>query len=172
MIIPDNRWALRDQWMSWNYGSSNGNCWKSEKFALVAKPLGMAWKLSQMVRPALALSPGHWSAPLLVCLDPGWIPPRGMHPSLASKMCPSDSTVGIGLDVSQNDRLGLMGNGSEGFPWIWSYARSGTPNVSAKSVALQSLENAPHMIPPSKSDEEPGKRCALPSSQLGRRGIS
>jgi hypothetical protein len=44
--------------------------------------------------------------------------------------------------------------------------------VSAKSVALPSLENAPQMIPPSESDEEPGKRCALPSSQLGRRGIS
>jgi hypothetical protein len=36
----------------------------------------------------------------------------------------------------------------------------------------QCLENTPQMIPPSKSDEEPGKRCALPSSQLGRRGIS
>jgi hypothetical protein len=51
-------------------------------------------------------------------------------------------------------------------------ARSGTPNVFAKSVALPSLENAPQMIPPSESDKEPGKRYALPSSQLRRRGIS
>jgi hypothetical protein len=43
-------------------------------------------------------------------------PPGGMHPSFSGKMCPSDSTVGIGRDVSQNDCLGLLGNGSEGFP--------------------------------------------------------
>jgi hypothetical protein len=43
-------------------------------------------------------------------------PPGGMRPSFSGKMRPSDSTVGIGRDVSQNDRLGLLGNGSEGFP--------------------------------------------------------
>jgi hypothetical protein len=43
-------------------------------------------------------------------------PPGGMRPSLTGKMRPSDSTVGIDRDVSQNDRLGLLGNGSEGFP--------------------------------------------------------
>jgi hypothetical protein len=36
----------------------------------------------------------------------------------------------------------------------------------------QRLENAPQMISPSESDEKLGKRCALPSSQLGRKGIS
>jgi len=36
----------------------------------------------------------------------------------------------------------------------------------------QCSESAARMIPPSESDEELGKRCALPSSQLGRRGIS
>jgi hypothetical protein len=36
----------------------------------------------------------------------------------------------------------------------------------------QCPESAPQMIPSSKFDEEPGKRCALPSSQLGRKGIS
>jgi hypothetical protein len=40
----------------------------------------------------------------------------GMRPSFSSKMCPSDSTVEIGRDMSQNDRLGLLGNGSKGFP--------------------------------------------------------
>ena len=44
--------------------------------------------------------------------------------------------------------------------------------MSAKSVALQSLENVPQMIPLSKSSEELGKRCALTSSQMGRREIS
>jgi hypothetical protein len=34
--------------------------------------------------------------------------------------------------------------------------------VPTKSVARPSLENASQLIPPSKSDEEPGKRCALP----------
>jgi hypothetical protein len=43
-------------------------------------------------------------------------PSGGMHPSFSGKMRPSDSTVGIEQDVSQNDRLGLLGNGSEGFP--------------------------------------------------------
>jgi hypothetical protein len=36
----------------------------------------------------------------------------------------------------------------------------------------QCLESVPQMIPPLESDKEPGKICALPSSQLGRRGIS
>jgi hypothetical protein len=42
--------------------------------------------------------------------------PGGMRPSSSGKMRPSDSTVGIRRDMSQNDRLGLLGNGSEGFP--------------------------------------------------------
>jgi hypothetical protein len=44
--------------------------------------------------------------------------------------------------------------------------------VPAKSVARLSLENASQLIPPAESDEDPGKRCALPSSQMGRREIS
>jgi hypothetical protein len=95
------------------------------------------------------------------------VPHGGMHPSFSGKMRPSDSTIGIGQDVSQNDRLDLLGNGSEGFPWIWPDALLGTLNVFSKSVALPSLENAPQMIPPSKFGEEPDKRCALPSSQMG-----
>jgi hypothetical protein len=42
--------------------------------------------------------------------------PGGMRPSSSGKMRPSDSTVGIRRYMSQNDRLGLLGNGSEGFP--------------------------------------------------------
>jgi hypothetical protein len=33
------------------------------------------------------------------------------------------------------------------------------------------LSDVPKMISPSESDEKPGNRCALPSSQLGRKGI-
>jgi hypothetical protein len=44
--------------------------------------------------------------------------------------------------------------------------------VPAKSVARPSLENASQLIPLSESDEEPDKRCALPSSQMGQREIS
>jgi hypothetical protein len=43
-------------------------------------------------------------------------PPGGMRPSFSGKMRPSDSTVGIGRDVSQNDCLGLLGKGRKGFP--------------------------------------------------------
>jgi hypothetical protein len=42
--------------------------------------------------------------------------PGVMHPSSSGKMRLSDSTVGIERNMSQNDRFGLLGNGSEGFP--------------------------------------------------------
>jgi hypothetical protein len=74
--------------------------------------------------------------------------------------------------MSQNDHLGLLGNGSKGFPWMWSDARSRTPSVPVKSVARPSLENAFQLIPLLESDEEPCKICAFPSSQMGRREIS
>jgi hypothetical protein len=44
--------------------------------------------------------------------------------------------------------------------------------VPAKNVARPSLENASQLIPPLESDEELGKRCTLPSSQMGQREIS
>ena len=88
--------ALQNQWMRWDYGISDGNCYKSGKFALGDILLGMAWKLSQMMCPALVLSNGNCRTLLLVILDPGWIPPGGMRPSFSGKMRPSDSTVGIG----------------------------------------------------------------------------
>jgi hypothetical protein len=62
--------------------------------------------------------------------------------------------------------------GRKGFPgsdlMISQEPRMCPPKVSHS----QCLENAPQMIPPSEYDEELGKRCALPSSQLGHRGIS
>jgi hypothetical protein len=42
--------------------------------------------------------------------------PGGMRLSSSGKMRPSDSIVRIRRDMSQNDRLGLLGNRSEGFP--------------------------------------------------------
>jgi hypothetical protein len=74
--------------------------------------------------------------------------------------------------MSQNDHLGLLGNGSEGFPGMCPDTRSRTPNVPTKRVTRPSLENASQLIPLSEFDEEPGKRCALPSSQIGWREIS
>jgi hypothetical protein len=55
-------------------GNSDGNYWKSGKFALVVILLRMAKKLSQMMRHALVLSTGICQTPLLMSLDLGWIP--------------------------------------------------------------------------------------------------
>jgi hypothetical protein len=60
--------------MRWDYGISDSNCWKSGKFSLGAVLLGMAWKLSQMMRPTLVLSTDNCQTLLLVRLDPRWIP--------------------------------------------------------------------------------------------------
>jgi hypothetical protein len=71
--------------MHWDYGISDGNCWKSGKFTLGDILLGMAWKLSQMMRPALVLSTGIYQTPMLMNLDPGWIPPGECAPLLLEK---------------------------------------------------------------------------------------
>jgi hypothetical protein len=71
--------------MRWDYDSSDGNCWKSGKFALGAILLGMAWKLSQMMHPALVLRIGIYRTPLLMNLDLGWIPMGECAPLLLEK---------------------------------------------------------------------------------------
>jgi hypothetical protein len=71
--------------MCWDYGSSDGNCWKSGKFALGATLLGMAWKLFPMMCPALVLSTGICRTPLLINLDTGWIPLGECAPLLLAK---------------------------------------------------------------------------------------
>ena len=63
--------ALRNQWMRWDYDSSDDNCWKSGKFTLGDILLERACKLSQMMDPALVLSIGICQTPLLLNLDPG-----------------------------------------------------------------------------------------------------
>ena len=45
----------------------------------------MAWKLSQMMRPSLVLSTGICRTPLLMSLDPGWIPLGECAPLLLAK---------------------------------------------------------------------------------------
>lgn len=77
--------ALRNQWMRWDYGSSDGNCWKSGKFTLGAILLGMAWKLSQLMHLALVLSTGICRTPLLMNMDPGWTPLGACAPLLLAK---------------------------------------------------------------------------------------
>ena len=37
-----NMGALRNQWMRWDYGSADSNCWKSRKFTLGAILLGIS----------------------------------------------------------------------------------------------------------------------------------
>jgi hypothetical protein len=101
--------------MRWNYGNSYGNCWKSGKFALAAIPLRMAWKLSQMMRLALVLSPGNCRTPLLMGLDLGWIP-LGECTPLSLAKCALVIPPLESADMSQNDRLGPLGNGLEAFP--------------------------------------------------------
>jgi hypothetical protein len=77
--------ALQNQWMRWDYGIYDGNCWKSGKFSLGAILLGMAQKLSQMMCPGLVLSTGICQTPLLMTLNPGWIPLGECAPLLLEK---------------------------------------------------------------------------------------
>ena len=77
--------ALRNQWMRWDYGNSDGNWWKSGKFSLGDVLLRMAWKLSQMMCLALVLSNGIFQTPLLMNLDLGWIPLGECTPLLLAK---------------------------------------------------------------------------------------
>jgi hypothetical protein len=99
-------------------------------------------------------------------------PPRECTP-LSLENC----TLVIPLSESTEMCLKMIASaycemGRKGFPgsdlMIAREPRMCHPKVSHS----QCLENAPKMIPPSESDEEPGKRCALPSSQLCQRGIS
>jgi hypothetical protein len=71
--------------MRWDYDSSDGNYWKSGKFALEAILLGMACKLSPMMRPALVLNTGICQTPLLMNLDLRWIPLGECTPLLMAK---------------------------------------------------------------------------------------
>jgi hypothetical protein len=77
--------ALQNQRMHWDYGSSDSNYWKFGKFTLGDILLGMAWKLSPMMRPSLFLSTGIFRTPLLMNLDPVGIPLGECAPLLLAK---------------------------------------------------------------------------------------
>jgi hypothetical protein len=106
-----------------------------------------------------------------VCLDLGWIPLGECTPLLLENCAlvipPSESTDMclklIALAYCEVGRKGFHGSDL-------MIARE--PRMCPHQVLhSQCLENAPKMIPPSESDEKPGKRCAWPSSQLGQSGI-
>jgi hypothetical protein len=98
-------------------------------------------------------------------------PPGEMHPSAAGNcalVIPPSESADKGLKLSA---LGYWEMGRKDFPgsdlMITREPQMCPPQLSHP----QRLENAPQMISPSESDEKPGNRCALPSSQLGRKGI-
>jgi hypothetical protein len=126
--------ALRNQWMCWDYGSPDGNCWKSGKFALGAILLRMAWKLSQMMRPALVLSTGIYRTPLLMNLDPIWIPLGECAPLLLEKCV-------LVIPSSESDEICLKMTALV----YWEMGRKGFPE-SALILALE-----PQMCPPNVS---------------------
>ena len=117
--------------MQWDYGSYDGNCWKSGKFALGAILLGMAWKLSQMMRPALVLSTDIYRTPLLVSLDPGWIPLGECAPLLLAKCV-------LVIPPSESDEICLKTTALV----YWEMGRKGFPE-SGLMLALE-----PQMCPP------------------------
>jgi hypothetical protein len=123
--------ALRNQWMRWDYGNSDGNCWNSEKFALGAILLGMAWKLSQMMCPALVLSTGICQTPLLMNLDHGWIPLGECAPLLLAKCI-------LVIPLLESDEICLKITALD----YWEMGRKGFP----ESDLMLALE--PQMCPP------------------------
>jgi hypothetical protein len=127
--------ALRNQWMRWHYGNSDGNCWKFGKFALGAILLGMDWKLSQMMCPALVLSIGICRTPLLMNLDPGWIPLGECAPLLLAKCV-------LVIPLSESDEICLKTTALV----YWEMGRKGFP----ESGLMLSLE--PQMCPPKVSN--------------------
>jgi hypothetical protein len=123
--------ALRNQWMRWDYGSSDGNCWKSGKFALGDILLEMAWKMSQMIHPALVLSSGICRTPLLMNLDPGWIPLGECAPLFLAKCI-------LVSPPSKSDEICLKTTALV----YWEMGRKGFPE-SGLMLALE-----PQMFPP------------------------
>jgi hypothetical protein len=126
--------ALQNQWMRWNYGNFDGNCWRSGKFALGAILLGMASKLSQMMRPTLVLGTGICRIPLLMNLDPGWILLGECAPLLLAKCV-------LVIPPSESDKICLKTTASV----YWEMGRRGFPE-SSLMLALE-----PQMCPPKVS---------------------
>jgi hypothetical protein len=137
----------------------------------VSIPLGNAWKLSQTMRPVLPHSPGD-------CLDLNWCIwsldgcPWGKCAPSSLENCalviPPSESVDVCLKLISQVYWEM---GRKDF-LVSELIIAREPRMCPPQVPhSQWSESAPQMIPPSESDEEPGKICALPSSQLGQRGI-
>jgi len=142
-------WSQINGWAIWTVAMFG-------KFAMVAKLLGSSWNLSQIVRPDLIHTPSVCQIedrPSADLYGPQMGSLWGLHPYCCQLLCPSDSTVGIWLCISQTERLGILCNGSEGFHWIWSSDLTGTLNVSSPTVTPSLAEWCAQEDPPSESDE-------------------
>jgi hypothetical protein len=126
--------ALQNQWMRWNYGNSDSDCWKSGKFALGVVLLRMALKWSQMMRPALVLGTGNCRTLLLVSLDPGWIPLVKCAPLSLEKCI-------LGIPSSESNEMCLKMTALV----YWEMGRKGFPEYGMMLI----LE--PQMYPPKVS---------------------
>jgi hypothetical protein len=109
--------------------------------------------------------------PLLICLDPGWIPLGKWAPSAAGNcalVIPPSKSVDKGLKLST---LGSYEMGRKDFLgsdlMIVRESQMCPPQLSHP----QWLRNVSKMISSSESDEKLANRSTFPSSQLGRRGI-
>jgi hypothetical protein len=109
--------------------------------------------------------------PVLMCLDLGWIPQRKCASTVAGKcalVIPPSKSTDKGLKLST---LGSSEIGRKDFPGS-DLMISQEPQMCPPQLSHpQWLSNAPKMISLSESDEKPGNRSVLPSSQLSRRGI-
>ena len=102
----------------------------------------MAWKLSQMVRPALALSLCESPTPLLVCMDPGWIPLGECTPLSLAKCV-------LVIPPSESDEMCLKMTALV----YWEMDWKGFPEYGMM-LALE-----PQMYPPKVSHVQVWKMC-------------
>jgi hypothetical protein len=129
-----------------SYGNSHSNYCKYGKFSLMAISLGSSWKLSQIVHLVVLLYPGDGPAPLLLCMDPRWIPLGECTPLLLENCTlvipPSESVEMCLKKIS----LSYCEMGRKGFPecdlMIAREPRMCRPQVSHS----QCPENASQMI--------------------------
>jgi hypothetical protein len=110
--------------------------------------------------------------PLMICLDPRWIPLGKCAPTVAEKCAldiPPSELADMGLKLSS---LGSSKMGWKDFLGSNLIISRESQMHPLQLLHPQWLSNVPKMISPSEFDEEPRNRYALPSSQLGRKGIT
>jgi hypothetical protein len=102
----------------------------------------MAWKLSQMMCPTLVLSIGIFQTPLLMNLDPRWIPLGECAPLLLEKCV-------LVIPPSESDEICLKTTALV----YWEMGRK----IFPKSGPMLALE--PQMCPPKFSHIQVWKMC-------------